>query len=78
MPVRIPRAAGSGKLFLAALFLLTLSGSPLQAADPAADFLAGGQGTRFPELSNGTLTPLPSLEAYYLDGQAIEVDGVLD
>ena len=31
-----------------------------------------------PEFSNGTLTEVPSIEAFYLDDLEIEMDGVLD
>ncbi len=46
--------------------------------DPVPSFAPEGTGPNYPEFANGTLTEVPSLEAFYLDGMKIEMDGVLD
>lgn len=44
----------------------------------APGFEPAGQGSEYSELANGTLTEVPSLEAFQLGGLEIKMDGVLD
>jgi hypothetical protein len=75
---RFPRWAVFGKFLLTWLVMLsTLPGSTL-AVTVVDSFKAQGSGPLYPDESNGALNSLPSLEAHYLDGKKIKVDGVLD
>ena len=57
---------------------LILAVSTVHGQDPVPSFAPTGTGPSYPESSNGTMTEVPSLEAFYLDGMEIEMDGVLD
>ena len=57
---------------------LILAASTVFGQDPVPSFAPEGTSPNYPESSNGTMTEVPSLEAFYLDGLEIEMDGVLD
>ncbi len=57
---------------------LILAVNTVFGQDPVPSFAPEGTGPNYPEFSNGTLTKVPSLEAFYLDEMEIEMDGVLD
>ncbi len=58
--------------------LLLLIASIARGQSPVPSFAPTGSGPNYPDLSNGTLTEVPSLEAFRLDGLEIKLDGVLD
>ena len=76
MTVRPPRLPAGIALFIIPILILAVSTACGQ--NPVPSFAPTGTGPNYPELSNGTLTEVPSLEAFYLDGMEIEMDGVLD
>ncbi len=76
MTTKTPRSPG-GLAFLLPVVLI-LAASQVCARDPVPSFAPAGTGPNYPELSNGTTTAVPSLEAFYLDDLKIEMDGILD
>ena len=76
MPVRPPRHATGIAFAIISTLVLTVSTVYGQSFVP--DFAPAGTGPNYPALANGTLTEVPSLEAFHLDDLEIEMDGVLD
>lgn len=66
------------EIALLAFFFLSILISPVLGEVPVPHFSIEGNGPNYPDLSNGTQTEVPSLEAFYLDDLEIEMDGVLD
>lgn len=76
MTARPPRLPAGIALFMIPFLILAVSTACGQ--NPVPGFAPTGTGPNYPALSNGTLTEVPSLEAFYLDDLEIEMDGVLD
>ncbi len=65
--------------FYAILFSgLLFSHSPTSATEAAVDFANQAASSRHRDQGNGTITPIPTIKAFYLDQQVIVLDGVLD
>jgi Domain of unknown function (DUF5916)/Carbohydrate family 9 binding domain-like len=52
--------------------------TPAQASDPVTEFSNEAVTIQHKDHNNGTITSVPTIEAFYLDGQIITLDGVLD
>ncbi len=65
-------------IYVLLLIGLLVSHSPGSATEAAVDFADHAASSRHSDQSNGTITPIPTIEAYYLDQQKIVLDGVLD
>ena len=65
-------------LYALLLIGLLVSHSSGSATEAAVDFADHAASSRHSDHSNGTITPIPTIEAYYLDQQEIILDGVLD
>jgi len=78
MPSRHNLLLRTGTAFLL-VSLLVVAGTALAAGKGAeANFAPETTSSTSPEHANGTLTELPSLSAFRLDGMEIKIDGVLD
>jgi len=60
------------------ILVLALLTTPAAAVPPVTSFAPDGSGDIYPDLANGTLTEVPSLEAFYLGDLEIVLDGRLD
>jgi len=67
-------------LYPAALILLSVFTfvSSAAASEMAVDFANEAISSQHKDHANGTTTPVPTIEAYYTNGQEITIDGVLD
>lgn len=74
MPRLLPR------LTLTTLLVLTVSffTPGAEAAEMAVNFANEAASIQHKDYANGTTNPIPTIEAYYIGGQEITVDGVLD
>jgi Domain of unknown function (DUF5916)/Carbohydrate family 9 binding domain-like len=71
----LPYSARSARIILLiGLCLVAINA----VARPASSFQATGAGPCYVEQANGVMTPVPSIEAHYLDSHILELDGRLD
>lgn len=76
-PTRALPGPSRSSCALALVLVLVLAGtSPSRATVPS--FAPAGDGPRHAEASNGTLTPLPALQAHRVAAGAVHLDGRLD
>ncbi len=57
---------------------IILFSSPSEATEAAVDFANQAFSSSHTDQTNGTISLIPSIGAYFLDGQTVKLDGILD
>ncbi len=74
----MPRLHSQPGLVLLFLLIVPAPVPSSLAAHMAVEFVNGAGGSGHTDHSNGTTTAIPTIEAFFLDGQQITLDGILD